>query len=96
MSGGSYDYIGFKIQDIELRDVDTNPRRASFQKLLKLVAEAMHDIEWVDSEDCCQGDDNKAIDAVFSFLKADPSIITKAHAYDELKERLQNFFKEDK
>lgn len=93
MSGGSYDYIYSKIQDIELRSTEENPRRAAFQKLLKLVASAMRDIEWVDSCDYGRGDENKAIDLVFSFLTATPDIIVKAHAFDGLKARMQEYFK---
>lgn len=93
MSGGSYDYICFKIEEIELRNVDKDPRRASFQKLLKLVGKAMHAIEWVDSCDWGPGDEYKAIDGVFSFLKSDPEIIKKAHSYDALKEHLKEFLK---
>ncbi len=84
MSGGSYDYVCFKIGDISLSNTSTDPRRAAFQKLLKLVATAMHDIEWVDSCDSGPGDEHAAIDAVFSFLGSDPATVTKARAYDEL------------
>lgn len=84
MSGGSYDYVYLKIQEIELRE-NHDPRRIAFQKLLKLVAIAMHDIEWVDSCDSGKGDEYPAIDACFSFLGNDPSIIAKAQVYDELK-----------
>lgn len=69
MSGGSYGYICFRIKDAaqEIRNVETDPRRAAFQKLLFLVAEAMHDIEWVDSCDYGEGDDHKAIDKCLNF-----------------------------
>jgi uncharacterized cysteine cluster protein YcgN (CxxCxxCC family) len=93
MSGGSYDYVFGRIADIELRDTAENPRRATFQKLLKLVAKAMHDIEWVDSCDYGDGGENQAIDDCFAFLCADPETIKKAHAFDSLKERLQEYFK---
>jgi hypothetical protein len=95
MSGGSYDYIGFKIKDLanDIRNQDTDPRRATFAKLMNLVGNAMHDIEWVDSCDYGEGDDHKAIDAVFSFLEATPDIIKKAHAYDCLVDRLKEFLK---
>lgn len=92
MSGGSYDYVCFKIQNIELRNQTTDPRRAAFQKLLELVAEAMRDIEWVDSGDSGKGDEHKAIDACFAFLGSDPLIITKAAAFDGLKERMLSYF----
>jgi hypothetical protein len=86
MSGGSYDYVYSRIDEIEIRDADTNPRRAAFQKLLRLVAAAMHDIEWVDSGDYCPDEENETIDACFGFLTAE--ILRKAHAYDKIKSSL--------
>lgn len=96
MSGGSYDYICFRIEEIAetIRHKDTDPRRAAFSKLMKLVAKAMHDIEWVDSCDYGEGDEHKAIDEVFNFLESDPETIKKAHSYDELKTTLKRFFDE--
>lgn len=91
MSGGSYDYIGFKIADIDLRNKTTDPRRAAFQKLLKLVGNAMHEIEWVDSCDSSPGAEYAAIDLCFEFLKANPDTIKKAQAYDALKEMVGKF-----
>lgn len=98
MSGGSYNYVYSKIQDAaeNLWNVQTDTRRASFQRLLFLVAKAMHEIEWVDSGDCGKGDEYKAIDDCFAFLGNDPEIIKKSHAYDGLKELLTSYFKEDK
>lgn len=92
MSGGSYNYIYSDITQIRLHGVGSNPRRAAFQQLLLLVANAMHDIEWVDSCDTSPGDENEAIDACFAFLSTSPEIIAKAHAFDELKSRLQSYF----
>ena len=93
MSGGSYDYVCFKIDQIEIMDAKDNPRRMAFQQLLILVAKAMHDIEWVDSADYGPGDENEAIDKCLAFLGQDPTLITKAHAFDGLKDHLQEFFK---
>lgn len=90
MSGGSYDYVYNRIQEIELRNKD-NPRRATFQKLLYLVAEAMHDIEWVDSGDCSPGDENKSIDAVFNFLKGDSDTKKKSIAFEAIKNIVSKF-----
>lgn len=91
MSGGEYNYICFKIGDIRI-PINNNPRRAAFQKLLKLVAEAMHDIEWVDSGDYSPGDENKAIDEIFSFLSESPEKIIKAAAFDSFKEDIKEWF----
>lgn len=97
MSGGSYDYICFRIEELELniRKQEKDPRRASFAKLVGLVGKAMYAVEWVDSCDWAPGDEHKAIDNVFAFLKADPEIIRKAHAYDALREQLKQFFVPD-
>ena len=84
MRGGSYDYVYQKIEDITLWNTRNNKKRLLFQKLLKLVSEAMHDLEWVDSCDYGEGDENKALDAVFDFLKGDAETKWKALAYDEI------------
>lgn len=59
MSGGSMDYLYLKIQDASFRE--HTPERRAFAKHLQLVAEALHDIEWVDSCDYGQGDESAAI-----------------------------------
>ena len=59
MSGGSYDYVYSKIEDITIHNL--TPERVAFQKHLKLVAKAMKAIEWVDSCDCSPGDESEAI-----------------------------------
>lgn len=84
MSGGSYDYVYGRIDEIELRHADKDPRRAAFQKLLKLVAKAMHDIEWVDSCDYGPGGDHEAIDACLAFGGAYPAMVAKAAAFDRM------------
>lgn len=84
MSGGSYDYVCHKISEIHIEKTRDNKKRLLFQKLLHLVGEAMHDIEWVDSCDYAEGDENKALDAVFNFLKGDAETKWKALAYDEI------------
>jgi hypothetical protein len=63
MSGGSYDYIFGKIADTAgqiVKRKDT-PLRRAFAEHLKLVAEAMHAVEWVDSCNWCPGDEDEAI-----------------------------------
>lgn len=67
MSGGSYDYLYSKIEDaaceVNSRGRTRGPLRAAFAKHLVLVAEAMHQIEWVDSCDSAPGDEDEAIRA---------------------------------
>lgn len=87
MSGGSYNYIGLKIQDIDVMWVDS-PQRRAFQNLLKLVGEAMYDIEWVDSGDYGPGDENKAIEKCLDYLGGSKALI-KAAAFDALADKLK-------
>lgn len=73
MSGGSYDYIYFKIEELAQQFLEQDdPLRKQLGEHLKLVAKALHDIEWVDSGDYGIGDDVAAIKAVLS-----PSELTK-------------------
>jgi hypothetical protein len=67
MSGGSYDYACYKVGDFAdslERNAQGNPLRIAFVAHVRLVAKAMHDIEWVDSGDYGTGDDEAAIRAV--------------------------------
>ncbi len=62
MSGGSFQYLYSKIEDAaQTLSADQNPTRKAFGKHLYLIAEAMHDIEWVDSCDYGPGDEMNAI-----------------------------------
>lgn len=62
MSGGSWDYLCYKIEDAAQRlQSSKNPTRKAFGNHLKLIADAMHDIEWVDSADKSQGDEIASI-----------------------------------
>jgi len=93
MSGGSYNYFCFDIGNFAnaIENQHTDPRRASFAKLLLLIKKAAHDIEWVDSFDYGKGDEHQAIDEVFSFLTPNPEVLIKAHAYDEFKTIVKSF-----
>ena len=64
MSGGSLDYLYSKLEH-SLTDIpdNGNPLRKAFKKHLLLVSKALHDIEWVDSEDYKSGDEEAAIKA---------------------------------
>jgi len=63
MSGGSYDYAYQRIDDLADAIRATTPLRKAFKKHLKNVATACHQIEWVDSGDCGEGDEDDAIKA---------------------------------
>ena len=52
MSGGSWDYLTFKVGDAADRlDTSRDPLRRAFGQHLRKVAKALHDIEWNDSGD---------------------------------------------
>lgn len=52
MSGGSWDYFSFKLEEVATRLCgDKTPLRKAFGKHLKECAEALHQIEWSDSGD---------------------------------------------
>ena len=65
MSGGSYDYLYSRVEEAAdaLAGRNPTPTRRAFAAHLRLVAKAMHDIEWVDSCDYCDGDEDAAIRA---------------------------------
>lgn len=64
MSGGSWEYIYSKVDDAADQLVESKlPIRRAFGKHLKLVATALHDIEWVDSGDYSKGGEAKSIEA---------------------------------
>lgn len=69
MSGGSYDYAYFKVQETASEMRRRHPDSSlhlGFAAHLDKVAEAMRAVEWVDSFDSAPGDDVAAIRAVVS------------------------------
>jgi hypothetical protein len=63
MSGGSWGYLCHKMEDAAdslLKSKDA--ARKAFGKSMLLHANAMHDIEWVDSGDYGSGDEIEAIE----------------------------------
>jgi len=62
MSGGSMNYLFSRLENDADFSEHTSERKA-FAKHLKLVAKALHDIEWVDSSDYGPGDEVAAIRA---------------------------------
>lgn len=62
MSGGSWDYVYFKVEEVAERlQAEKCPHRRVLGDSLKLYAKALHDIEWVDSGDAVKGDEMEAI-----------------------------------
>ena len=69
MSGGSWDYVCYRIQDAADRLCCCGvPERQALGKHMQKIAHAMHEIEWVDSADSSHPADSKAIAAVFDDL----------------------------
>jgi len=99
MSGGSYDYAYCKVADMadQLSHSGSNERKA-FARLLRNVAQAMHDVEWVDSGDMCKGDESKAIQEALggpaSQLILDESVTSAKEALDDLKEAIERVIDE--
>jgi hypothetical protein len=55
MSGGSMDYLSDKVRNAPF--YAKTPARRAFEKHLELVAEALHKIEWNDSGDGADGEE---------------------------------------
>lgn len=72
MSGGSWDYVCYKVEEAADRLLATDGskscrnERIALGKVLRLAAAALHDIEWVDSSDYKDGDERAAILKVVS------------------------------
>ena len=65
MSGGSWDYFYGRLEEVASRlQCERDPLRKAFGSHLQKCAKALHDIEWVDSQDCSPGDEVNAIKAV--------------------------------
>ncbi|MBV8061133.1 MAG: hypothetical protein JO253_06380 [Alphaproteobacteria bacterium] len=87
MSGGSMNYLCNLVDEANF-DTST-PERMAFKRHLKLVAEALHDIEWVDSGDYAPGDENAAIRACMNqFEPLEAAIEMAADAYDMLRDQI--------
>jgi len=83
MSGGSWDYVCYKIGEAADELVNAkDPLRRALGKKMKPFAQAMHDIEWVDSCDYGTGDD---IQAIRDALGEDCDKLVMAELNDESK-----------
>jgi len=64
MSGGSWDYFYQRLEEVAERlRASNDPLRKAFGTHLNLCATALHDIEWVDSNDFADGAEAKNIKA---------------------------------
>lgn len=97
MSGGSLDYAYTKVNDIAdtLTRKACSPLHRAFIKHLLLVSDALHDLEWVLSDDYAPGDEVAAIEKVVSMkLRLDTAIEEGKAARDNLNYLLEMAAKE--
>lgn len=95
MSGGSYDYFCYKLDEfIEefKQNLNNDPLRIAFLEHLTHVREAMHDIEWVDSGDYGKEGDHAAIKRCLTPKALDATI---REALGELGQKLVEMSKND-
>ena len=91
MSGGSMDYLCYKVQDAAKNLInDKCPKRRAFGLHLKKVSEALHDIEWVDSADKSSGDEFPAIMACVSPVDVGIEILKEADRMIKELQELKN------
>ena len=65
MSGGSLDYVCFKVGEAADQIMgDKRPLYRAFGKHVKLVADALHAVEWEYSSDTCEKDTIPHLEAV--------------------------------
>ena len=76
MSGGSMDYLYNRVEDANF--VEYTPERRAFRQHLNLVAQALHDIEWVDSSDNAKGSENEAILKVLGKERVVEQLVSEA------------------
>ena len=91
MSGGSYNYAYDKVLEMadSLERYSKDPLRLAFAKHLQKVATAMHDIEWVDSGDYGERDEEEAIKAVlFTDGWEDSKGCQLEHEYSQLGKKM--------
>lgn len=73
MSGGSYDYVCYKIDEAADQLVNQAcPERRALGHLMHKIGKAMHDIEWVDSCDYTKGDEMASIREVLNGVHKQP------------------------
>ena len=87
MSGGSMNYIYSMVDNHAVFELNT-PERVAFAKHLKLIVNALHDIEWVDSCDYGPGGDTESILACIGTHAVLEASIERAEQAKEELERL--------
>jgi RNase P/RNase MRP subunit p30 len=93
MSGGSLDYICFKVEvaSSSIRERATCPEHIAFADHLDKVAAALHDIEWMFSGDTSSGDEIPAImECITPAEVLDATIDEAKIATERLEKALEN------
>lgn len=89
MSGGSWEYSYHKINEVaDMLQEDGDILRRAFGNHMKLIAVAMHDIEWSDSGDIGKDDWRTPVEVVMNDLSSTRIELLKVDArklIDELK-----------
>jgi hypothetical protein len=95
MSGGSYDHLYYRIDDAahKLSQKNQPAYRRAFGALLYKCAKAMHDVEWVDSDDMSAGDDEEAIMQCVQFSDI---LRCSVHLAEQIRDDLDRVIKEAK
>jgi len=90
MSGGAYEYLCFKLEDVASRVKGNNDHpaiRRRISEYLKCLGNIMHEVEWEDSGD---GGDwikvRKELRAIEKLGKLDEVKLDKARKFDMIKE----------
>lgn len=87
MSGGSWDYVYGRFEDVASRLLGSDcPHRRALGRRVMLFSEALHDIEWVDSCDHSPGDE---IEAIRKALGDDAPRLVLAEAVTEAERKVE-------
>ena len=88
MSGGSYEYLYRSIEEAADRiSQNRDPLYRAFAQHLRVVAKALHDIEWVEDCDYGPGDEHPAIKAALGKN-------WKARALEEIQAEIERLARE--
>jgi Mg/Co/Ni transporter MgtE len=91
MSGGSWRYEFSRLQDLAIRlNLEKDPLRRAMSTKVQQLSKAMHDIEWVDSDDYSPGDE---IQAINEFLEPEKTVLVLSILRAEAKELIKEFQK---
>ena len=95
MSGGSWDYVYCKFDEVADSLINSNDvRRKSLGLLIRKIAKAMKEIEWVDSCDSSSGDEYVAIEKCFENLSMDSGIKLQIDVIEKELQQIKDLLKE--